>query len=51
MDSSFVSMLYLRLQWQAQSHPFLYFTILPFLFSIVPLQSMWTESGRDLDKI
>ena len=36
--------------WQAQSHLFLYLALLPFLFSIVPLQSMWTESGRDLDK-
>ena len=36
--------------WQAQSHLFLYIALLPFLFSIVPLQSMWTESGRDLDK-
>ena len=37
--------------WQAQSHLFLHFVLSSFsVFSIGPLQSMWTESGRNLDK-
>jgi 1,4-dihydroxy-2-naphthoate polyprenyltransferase len=36
--------------WQAQTHTFLYIALLPFLFSILPLKSMWKESGRELDK-
>ncbi len=36
--------------WQAQTHVYLYLALLPFLLSIFPLQSMWTEEGRDLDK-